>query len=436
MRIALLVANPYRDLSGLALVASRLCRDGATCYLVPKPLAHVELARLAPDFVLLENLRPGKQNLLARMDQAGIRLGVLETEGGVYETLDRYLANLNTDPGVTGRLACFCTWGEAQAESLARLGLPRDRIRVTGQPRFDFYAPAWREAALRLCPYTEGLPRPLLLVNGSFNFINPWSGSLDTSIKDALSVGAPRATIDRWIATEREAMSQMIACVNGLARTLPDAAIVYRPHPFEDPRAYDGRFDSLPNLRLVKAGTVEGWILRAAAVVQRSSSTAIEAAMAGVPTLSTSWIPARLSLGMVEAAALPCASLDQLLDRLRDILRGQHAAPAAPPGTRWILSPDGRAHERVAAVILESRRPPSRLRSLARPFLRRSSHPAPPSWQQNVQAWESSERAFTLDDVGRIAGAIAASLRASAATEHYLPPFPLGRSVALTGAGI
>ena len=56
-RVALLVDNPYRDLPGLVLVATRLCQEGVICYLVPFNLQGSEIWALAPDFVLLNYLR-------------------------------------------------------------------------------------------------------------------------------------------------------------------------------------------------------------------------------------------------------------------------------------------------------------------------------------------------------------------------------------------
>jgi len=76
MKIALIVDNPKRDLSGMALLAYRLCQMGATCFLVPFNLRDTELWALAPDFVLLNYLRVNNQELAKRMIQAGIKVGV------------------------------------------------------------------------------------------------------------------------------------------------------------------------------------------------------------------------------------------------------------------------------------------------------------------------------------------------------------------------
>ena len=77
---------------------------------------------------------------------------------------------------------------------------------------------------------------------------------------------------------ERQAMHDMAAAANHIAQQFPQATVVYRPHPFERVETYESLLEKRDNLHLLKIGTVEGWILRAAVIVHRNSTTAIEAA--------------------------------------------------------------------------------------------------------------------------------------------------------------
>ena len=58
LRIALLVADPARDLPGTVLTAYELCQRGATCFVIPLVSARAELFSLAPDYVLMPAVRP------------------------------------------------------------------------------------------------------------------------------------------------------------------------------------------------------------------------------------------------------------------------------------------------------------------------------------------------------------------------------------------
>ena len=129
MRIALVVDNPYRDLPGLVLLAWRLCRSGATCYLVPVNLRNIELWHLAPDFVLFSYFRPANQELARQLMEADIRVGVLDSEGSIFssvppsavtspdvassrlsdtpDALEEYAISMAPDRNIRHQIACF-----------------------------------------------------------------------------------------------------------------------------------------------------------------------------------------------------------------------------------------------------------------------------------------------------------------------------------------
>lgn len=347
MKIALLVDNPYRDLPSLTLLAATLCRQGARVVLIPVRHMRSEVWAQTPDFVLLFNLRASHRALLADLLRAGIRFGVLDAEGGVFSKLEQYTGALLRDPNICRQVSCFCSWGPRLAEYAAREWLPAERVHVTGAPRMDFYAPAWREAALRMSPWAGSAGRPLVLINSNFSVANRW--------------GLPsRHGTAEEIAVEKRGMAELARLANRLAAAVPEATFVYRPHPFEGLDPYQTLLDQRVNLQLRKVGTVEGWILRACAVVQRGCSTAIEATAAGVPALMPTWVPVRRRIESTEAVSLPCPDEDTVIERVRAAIRGELPIPEAARAALerivadWFYAVDGRAHQRVAGVILQS----------------------------------------------------------------------------------
>ncbi|MGH9387805.1 MAG: surface carbohydrate biosynthesis protein [Vicinamibacterales bacterium] len=359
MRIALIVDNPYRDLPGIVLVATQLCRSGATCYLVPQYLEWLEVGALAPDFALLTNLRGPRQTFARRLLNAGIKLGVLDTEGGVFPNLDTYGHMASPAPDVYGQVSCFCSWGPKLADYLIARGWYRKaQVAVTGAPRLDFYAARWRAASLQISAALDRYPRPIVLVNGSFPRANPGFQTPKQEIQSWLRLGFARDYALRYQRLEGQALRQMAALANHVAARFPHATVVYRPHPFERVATYDALLERRSNLHLVKQGTVDGWILRASVVIQRNSTTAIEAAAAGLPVLLPSWIAVGEQFESVEAVSVPCASQDELDQQLGDRLAGKgHDAAAFGSAVNqairdWFYAIDGAAHERVATAIL------------------------------------------------------------------------------------
>ena len=472
MRIALIVDNPFRDLAGTVLVAARLCRAGATCYLVPGDFQVREVSALAPDFVLLNCLRPTRQPFARRLLEAGIAVGVLDDEGGVHPSLEHYRQLSSPDVELFRQVACFCCWGPRIAEFGVREGWYRQsQVVVSGAPRFDLYAPPWRNTVLRMFQDTWDHSGPLVLVNGRFPTANPAFNSTDCTIQGWEALGFERDEMRRYQQVERQAMLEMAELTNRLATRFPDVSFVYRPHPFERPETYQDLLDARPNLHLVKHGTVEGWILRASAVIQRISTTALEARIAGTPSLSPTWIRVPQEIPSTDEVSVRCTSLEMLCERLEAIVAGRWTeSPAESDAAArviedWFYRVDGAAHERVASAILECPIPSptsSRLRvcedmyyrsldetdsvrqqigSTLRRTLRLPVTWSFTSWKHSTEVtdrWDRSNKAFDSAGVETWAYAVTGGngVVVSPAVEgrDYGVPFRTGRSIAMGAA--
>jgi surface carbohydrate biosynthesis protein len=320
-----------------------------------------ELWMLAPDVVLLNYLRANNQAMTRQLIDAGIKVCVLDTEGGVLASMEHYAKTMATDRSLYGHISRYFSWGPTLAQYLEREGIyASEQIIVTGSPRTDFYAPAWRAAALRSSMHVEQYPQPLVLINGNFPVANPRFQTPEEEARVLVECfGFSRELVDEWQRTARRALRELSALCNNLAAKFPGVTFVYRPHPFERSDTYSELLDRRPNLHLVKAGTVEGWILRASALIQRSCSTAIEAGIAGVPAISPAWIPTAVPMPAAEAVSVGYETEDALARALKSILAGSFEWPPEPRRaldeviSEWFYKVDGRAHERVAGHLME-----------------------------------------------------------------------------------
>ena len=300
-RVALVVDNPLRDLGGITLVAHSLARQGLQCFLVPFNLQTEEIRALAPEFVLLNYLRRNNQRFVKDMLAAGIRVGVLDTEGGVLATLESYETTLADDPGIRRGVGPVCMWGPAMADAAVQRGwFAAGQVVVTGTPRFDYYTARYRSAALQASPHGSAYRSPVVLINGNFPVANPRFYSPEQEARQLVDRLGYDPEFVRKLKTGQEAtMRGIVEIANELSARFPEATFVYSPHPFERLETYHRLLRDAPNLHLVKAGTVDGWILRSAAVIQRGCSTAIEASLARVPALSPSWLPSPVEIASV-----------------------------------------------------------------------------------------------------------------------------------------
>lgn len=442
--VALIVDHPQRDLAGLVLTAFELCQRGYDCHLVPLNLQDTEIWALAPDFVLLNYLRRFNEPFVRRLVEARIPYGLLDTEGAVFGSLEEYAELHCEDISLLHGARCACIWGPRVAQYLIGEGLYHaERLQVTGCPRFDLYAPQWRSVVLDGVEAGDG-GRPRILMNTNFSIVNPRFTSSEENI--ALyhaQLGWSMERLKAYTDTERVAISETIDLARIIATRFPECTIVVRPHPHESTEPYCSELADVPNIELNVDGPVQPQIFRARAVVQRSCTTAIEAALGNVPTLSPRWITPPMEAPMSEAVSIGCDTPDAVCATLEEVLAGTYEPDAELQRetecviTEWFHRRDGLAFRRVsdavAAAACGERQVDERLcKRYMHGLYIDERHPEPhpanrlryllglsPHWSaRRLRAvpedwWPKSDKAFTAEEVRSLVSRIERAYRTS-----------------------
>jgi surface carbohydrate biosynthesis protein len=444
-RIGLVVDNPQRDLTGLVLTAWHLCQAGAEVCLIPMNMQRVEIFSVLPDLVLLNYLRRNNECFARIVTRTGIGIGVLDTEGGfftptevmaeagsegarTYELEDimrgyaEYSLTMSSNTALRGDVRPFCAWTEGIADFAVHEGwYHRDQIRVTGSPKTDFLAGRWQTAMREISAYVDDYRSPLVLIVSSFAQTNPRFSTPETEARMMVErFGYSEHYIKAWVKAESRALTGFIDLSNWLAAIFPGVTFIYRPHPFEGTEIYRQKLDlDRENLHLVQQGTIEGWLARSAMMIHWSSSSAVDAALLGLPAVIPAWLPRHVSVPASDAVSVPVADRDGLRTLLEESLSGGYDLPQDIRDrlekviTMTYYQVDGRAAERVADAVLdrletlESTRQPSLL-SLIYNLYRRLR-----AADENVAKWEASGKAFTPEMVGAIVEAIKSAQGAS-----------------------
>ncbi len=356
-RIAIVVDNPRRDLSGVVLLGRELVLRGYEVFLVPMNLRLRELPALAPEHIVVNYLRTTNDSFVGKLMDAGIAVSVSDTEGAVFHRIEALVAKMSRRSDVTSRLWRYCAWGQTMASFLVEHNFYSDsQVRVTGAPRMDFYSSPWRKAAEATSPARHMADGPLALVCGSFPFANPRFRTPEEQFRLRVeATGLDPVLVQGEFDKDQAGLAAFIDLTRDVAQARPDVTFVYRPHPFERIETYQEAFGALPNVHINGDGLVEGWILRASVTIQPADcTTGVEAAIAGVPSLIAGWVPGEC-VEAVQAVSDSCSDLDELLRRLDDGLASGYGR-----GTRRVnelvhslFGPlDGRAHERVADEVV------------------------------------------------------------------------------------
>lgn len=344
----------------MVLLASTLARRGAETFLVPMYNQRLEVAALKPDFVLMNYARAANCALMRDYSSQGMAIGVLDTEGGIWESEEMFAHSANRE-AMENYIDLYCLWGDRQKRAfLAHTGYPPEKFVVTGNPRYDFYAEPWVRT---IPPARAARGRAQVLLISNFVLAYPkYARSSAVEMKNMMECGFDQRTLDDRLDADRRARAELVAAAERLAAEFPDVDWVLRPHPFEDDSEYLRRFSGSRNVFVRGDLTVAPWIRGSAMVIHSNSSVAVDTYLLGAFQVCIDWIDnpvLRQWANMVTwKVSQKAASFDELRTMARDALSGARPAgaavdPAAADEIRdWFHLNDGQACVRVTDAIL------------------------------------------------------------------------------------
>jgi surface carbohydrate biosynthesis protein len=358
MRIGLIVDHPKRDLAGVALVAYEIAKRGGEAVVVPMYEQGVDIPRLGLDAVVVNFVRPANRMMLERYAAAGIKVFVLDTEGGVLAkeggNSPASLARTVRNEGYAPLLAGYLFWGSELYDAFVREGaMPPDRLHVTGCPRFDLAARSWRAL---LVAERQGY----LLVNANFPLVNPrFSGSSSRERDAMISAGWDAGYVDRLLGDLRAVFPRYLQTIRELALARPGRKVLVRPHPFENEQPYRAAIGDLPNVEVNGDGNVLEVIHNAKSILHLNCGTAIEAVMLEKLPLQLGFLNTDATAHHAELPAQVSRNVDSLTELLAatDDVEGETARfPFAETMRghirRYFHDVDGNASARVADIVM------------------------------------------------------------------------------------
>ena len=361
-KICLVLDNPGRDLLGLGLLSYQLALRGAQVVVVPMydQLAHVLKER--PAVVVVNYARKANRRLLERYKQLGIRVVVLDTEGGILRSEYRELLNIVLQSGAVCSIDDYFLWGQRQYRAfLQQFSDGRPRVHLTGCPRFDLYSTEWNN----LIPDPPSGDRDYVLFATSFPLNNPRFTTPDQEIRNVReTLGLDEHTLRDALQAAARALEGFLTLVRESCMRFADVRFVLRPHPFEGDTIYTSRLSDIPNLLITREGNLNTWLKQARCIVQLNSSVAFEAGLLEKPVISLEMFQdANLEVPVASDCSLQAASSTDYWDLLMHLLgravyaRVEEELLAVRLALQkaisdWIHAHDGRSAERVAEQLI------------------------------------------------------------------------------------
>lgn len=292
--VLLAVPRPPRDLEGHALVAYHLLdRHGIRTRLFTGPDLDKEMLANPPDAVVLDFLGWPDRAIQARLaNRIGIPALLLPT-AGVYPDPVWFLRAAGKFTGVMRNLAGFLMWGSYSRDVLLESGeAAPENVRVTGCPRFDFYAPPYLSLITPRSVLLAGLgipneESPLVLWSTNTNEWNSRSGRGGGEWKKRASDSAsvPEREVQAVLRDQESQFRTHSAVVAELAARHPEWNVLIRVHPLEAVGPYQKLARGRSNLFVDSKAAIRDLLYHSAVVLQRGCTVATEAWMLNKPVL-------------------------------------------------------------------------------------------------------------------------------------------------------
>ena len=166
-------------------------------------------------------------------------------------------------------------------------------IHITGNPRSDLLRPEIRSYFDTETQEYSRIYGDFFLINTNFSMVNsnralflPVANGDGDRMVNPMFTNLPRAFVEQLDYHKRDIFERFLHMIPELAHAFPDINIVIRPHPSENPLVYHRIAAACERVTVLIEGNVIPWLLAAKATVHNGCTTAIEANLLGVPTVS------------------------------------------------------------------------------------------------------------------------------------------------------
>ncbi len=228
--------------------------------------------------------------------------------------------------------ATVCVWGEGSAQILERHGVARERIRLTGQPRFD------QIVALREQDWHHRICDQLELAH-SCRFLTFASQNIFRRDEQRLAI---------------------LQSFGRLCEDIPESVVVVKLHPAENLRLWEQSAAKLelPRVRIVKQIDLHRLLAASDVVMTVFSTVGLEALLLGKPLVVLTDLERSYEMEYLQAGAAIPAESEHLTDAVRRILYDSSTREAlrkaAESFVRYhTLGLNAQAADRVSAVIYD-----------------------------------------------------------------------------------
>nr|MBI1231050.1 hypothetical protein [Cytophagales bacterium] len=262
-----------------------------------------------------------------KLKQRGFKVFVMDEEALATFSDDIYL-RLRVSLQTLNQVEAVLAWGVHHSQVVASMNntkfLP---IYPTGNVRFDILRPEFHTLLQKETEDIKERFGRFILVNSSFGAVNHFDGKEkyfeDLKKKKVIQNEKDAIFYRKYFELKQNIFDAYCDAIPALAQGFPDHKIIIRPHPSERYEAWADAAKDHQNVEVIHEGSIHPWLLASDAVIHHFCTTALEAFMAGVPTIGyRPFKDDNIETPLVYKASLIAEKQDELINHLQNIIHG------------------------------------------------------------------------------------------------------------------
>ena len=201
----------------------------------------------------------------------------------------------------------------------------KHKIHKTGSPRADL----WKPFFIDYWNSSNIFPKkPYLLISCNTGYANNIK-TFKELIKFENEIGrfdSYPEQLEMRIGRTSEDFNKILAYIKAikhLSQNNTGYDIVLRPHPSEDIEAWKIFLNDIPNVHVVRDGSINAWVNNAFAVMHNSCTTALEATVSRKPVITYIPFEQKYAPQLANKIGYRVETLDQLSSKVNDIFKSR-----------------------------------------------------------------------------------------------------------------
>ena len=284
------IETKSRELLSKALIAYELVQNGYGVVITNK--FGIDGTIFPKGAYLINSLYTNGYRYIQNLKKFGHRIVFLDEEGLVYINENRYVSRI--DRKSLKEIDRVCCFGNDQAQIICK-NFPEDasKVIVTGNPRMNLLNEYLRPILFKDVQSIGSDYKKYILVVSNFSIANLEGGgsTLEEKRKITENLLNVMGVNQREVFKEEfnyglATMYKMMDLIVSLSKHFPDETIIVRPHPSEDVVTWQKFAKELPNVKVIREGSLNPWLLNADLVLQNNCTSAIESMFMHVPCIS------------------------------------------------------------------------------------------------------------------------------------------------------